>query len=92
MDRQLLIEPARHAGPATAIVDAVVKLGNQIGVEVVAQGLQTPSDVDAAAAAGCRYGQGDVLGSPVPAEHFEASLDCHTPGVASPPWTGRSNS
>jgi diguanylate cyclase (GGDEF)-like protein/PAS domain S-box-containing protein len=77
VDRQLLTEPAGQTGPATAIVDVVVKLGAQIGLEVVAQGLESAADLDAARAAGCRYGQGYVLSRPVPPERLEAYLDSH---------------
>lgn len=75
VDRQLLTEPAGQTGPATALVDVVVKLGAQIGLEVVAQGLESAADLDAARAAGCRYGQGYVLSRPAPPERLEAYLD-----------------
>jgi diguanylate cyclase (GGDEF)-like protein/PAS domain S-box-containing protein len=77
VDRQLFTEPAGHTGPATAIVDVVVKLSAQIGLEVIAQGLESAADLDAARAAGCRFGQGYVLSRPVPPERLEAYLDSH---------------
>ncbi len=77
VDRQLFTEPAGHSGPATAIVDVVVKLSAQIGLEVVAQGLESAADLDAARAAGCRFGQGYVLSRPTPPERLEAYLDSH---------------
>jgi EAL domain-containing protein (putative c-di-GMP-specific phosphodiesterase class I) len=77
VDRQLFTEPAGHSGPATAIVDVVVKLSAQIGLEVIAQGLESAADLDAARAAGCRFGQGYVLSRPAPPERLEAYLDSH---------------
>jgi diguanylate cyclase (GGDEF)-like protein/PAS domain S-box-containing protein len=77
VDRQLFTEPAGHSGPATAVVDVVVKLSAQIGLEVIAQGLESAADLDAARAAGCRFGQGYVLSRPAPPERLEAYLDVH---------------
>ena len=76
IDRQIFGEPAARTG-ATAIVDVVVKLGRHIGLEVIAQALESESDVAVAGAAGCRYGQGYVLSRPAPPEHLEAYLDEH---------------
>jgi diguanylate cyclase len=65
------------ASPArtNAIVDVLVKLGTQLGLEVVAQHLETPTDLEVARTAGCRYGQGRVFSPPVPTEHLEAYFD-----------------
>jgi EAL domain-containing protein (putative c-di-GMP-specific phosphodiesterase class I) len=78
VDRELFVEPAGRTGPATAIIDVVVKLGAQIGVEVAAQRLESATDVDVAAGAGCRYGQGYVFSRPLPPEHLEAWLEARS--------------
>jgi diguanylate cyclase (GGDEF)-like protein/PAS domain S-box-containing protein len=75
VDRQILTQPARRAGVAAAIIDVVVKLGQTIGVEVMAQGLESEADLEVAREAGCRYGQGFLIGRPMPSEHVEAFLD-----------------
>jgi EAL domain-containing protein (putative c-di-GMP-specific phosphodiesterase class I) len=75
VDRELFGEPAGRDGPATAIIDVIVKLSGQIGVEVAAQGLAAVADLEAARAAGCRYGQGHLFSQPLPPEHLEAYLD-----------------
>jgi diguanylate cyclase (GGDEF)-like protein/PAS domain S-box-containing protein len=77
VDRQIFAEPAGRSGVVTAIIDVVVKLGVQIGVEVIAQGLETEADLEVARAAGCHFGQGYLLSWPVPPEHLEAWLDGH---------------
>jgi diguanylate cyclase (GGDEF)-like protein len=77
VDRQIFAEPAGRSGVVTAIIDVVVKIGLQIGVEVIAQSLEAEGDLDVAQAAGCRFGQGYLLSRPVPPEHFEAWLDSH---------------
>lgn len=77
VDRQLLDPPARQTGPAPAVIDVVVRLSEQWGMVVAAQGLDSQVDMDAALTAGCHLGQGDLICRPVPAEHLEAYLDHH---------------
>jgi PAS domain S-box-containing protein len=67
-------DPGRQLGP---IMDVTVTLGRRLGLEVIAQGLETEEDLDTVQAAGCRLGQGDLLGRAVPPEHLEALLDRH---------------
>jgi diguanylate cyclase (GGDEF)-like protein len=74
VDRELFSEPVGHAAPASAIIDVVIKLSAQIGLEVVAQGLAAPADLDAARGGGCVYGQGFLICRPLPPEHLEAYL------------------
>jgi diguanylate cyclase (GGDEF)-like protein len=77
---RLVFAPDGQNEPAGAIIDVLVRLGGQLGIEVLAQGLETPSDLEVARAAGCRYGQGYLLSQPVPPEHLEAYLDQHRVG------------
>ena len=77
IDRDVFGQPpdaARHLG---AVMDVTVALGRRLGLEVIAHGLQTPEDLSTVQAAGCRLGQGDLLGKPMPAEHHEALLEQH---------------
>ena len=59
------------------MIDVVVSLGRRLGLEIVAKGLETAERGRARGPAGCRYGQGFVLGRPAPAERMEAYLDSH---------------
>ncbi|MEU4235890.1 EAL domain-containing protein [Actinoplanes sp. NPDC026619] len=77
IDREVFGPPAETVRAAGAVMDVAVTLGRRLGMEVIAHGLQTPADLDAVEAAGCRLGQGDLLGRPMPAEHFEALLEQH---------------
>jgi diguanylate cyclase (GGDEF)-like protein len=79
---RLVFAPEGQDGHANAIIDVMVKLGGQLGIQVLAQGLETPADLDIAKAAGCRYGQGYLLSQPVPPEHLEAYLDEHRGSIA----------
>jgi PAS domain S-box-containing protein len=60
--------------PADTMMDVTVTLGRRLGLEVIAHGLRSPADLDTVRAAGCRLGQGDLLGKPMPAERLEALL------------------
>ncbi len=74
---RMVFAPEGQNGPANAIIDVMVKLGGQLGIQVLAQGLETRADLDIARAAGCQLGQGYLLSQPVPPEHLEAYLDQH---------------
>ena len=77
IDRDVFGPPADPSRQIGAVMDVTVALGRRLGLEVIADGLQGPADLDTVQAAGCRLGQGDLLGRPMPAEHFEALLEQH---------------
>ena len=60
-----------------SVIGVVVSLGRRLGLDIVAKGLETAGQIEAAAQAGCRYGQGFALGRPGPAERVEAYLESH---------------
>jgi diguanylate cyclase (GGDEF)-like protein len=79
------VRPVGRDGPAFApMVDIVMRLGHQLGLEVIAEGVTTPTELAAVVAAGCRFGQGALFGWGVPAEHLEAMLDAATSPGARP--------
>lgn len=53
-----------------ALIEAIVSISRALGLEVVAEGIETEAQRSFLIAAGCRYGQGYLLGEPVPAEEF----------------------
>jgi EAL domain-containing protein (putative c-di-GMP-specific phosphodiesterase class I) len=61
--------------PVGAIMDIAVTLGRRLGMDVIADGLVTDDDLETVYATGCRWGQGDLLARPLPAEHVEALLE-----------------
>ncbi|WP_372495151.1 putative bifunctional diguanylate cyclase/phosphodiesterase, partial [Micromonospora phytophila] len=80
------VRPVGQDGPAFApMVDIVMRLGHQLGLEVIAEGVTTPTELAAVVAAGCRFGQGALFGWGVPAEHLEAMLEAATSPGARPP-------
>jgi EAL domain-containing protein (putative c-di-GMP-specific phosphodiesterase class I) len=55
-----------------AMFDASVGLGRQLGIEVVAEGVEDHDDWDLVRASGCDLAQGWFIGAPMPAEEFSA--------------------
>ncbi len=66
----LMVEDER----ARAVVRSTVFLGGQLGLDVVAQGVERPDQLDALTACGCHLIQGDLLCAPLPAEELTAWL------------------
>jgi diguanylate cyclase (GGDEF)-like protein/PAS domain S-box-containing protein len=67
IDRSFVSNIEQDAGDAV-IVDAIGKMGNSLGMEVVAEGVETQGQVDLLLARGCVIGQGYLLGRPQPWE------------------------
>ncbi|MGY1643210.1 putative bifunctional diguanylate cyclase/phosphodiesterase [Geodermatophilus sp. SYSU D00703] len=64
-----------------ALVASVVDLGRTLGMDVVAEGVETPGQLAALAALGCRFLQGHLLGRPVPAAALPEVLAGFDPAV-----------
>jgi diguanylate cyclase (GGDEF)-like protein/PAS domain S-box-containing protein len=56
----------------TTIVDAVIKLGQALGLAVVAEGIETPLQLARLRELGCNRGQGYLFGRPRPAALIES--------------------
>lgn len=61
-------------GCSLAIVNAIVGLGNNLGLDVVAEGVETQAQQEFLSAIGCRFAQGFLFGRPVSAEDAERML------------------
>ena len=53
------------------IVQAIVLLAKTIGIQTIAEGVETSEQLDTLAEIGCEQIQGFYLGKPVPADQFE---------------------
>ncbi len=57
-----------------AVVRSIVLLGSSLGKQVVAEGIETESQLEQLRAMGCRFGQGYLLGRPLAATETEHRL------------------
>ena len=66
IDRRFITDVTTSADDA-AIVRATIGLAHELGIEVVAEGVETAGQRDFLIAAGCKVAQGYYFGKPVPA-------------------------
>lgn len=59
---------------SSAIVDAVINMGLSLGMAVVAEGVETPEQVDLLRLKGCDFVQGYVFARPMPADQATAYM------------------
>uniref|UniRef100_B8DNW4 Diguanylate cyclase/phosphodiesterase with PAS/PAC sensor(S) n=1 Tax=Nitratidesulfovibrio vulgaris (strain DSM 19637 / Miyazaki F) TaxID=883 RepID=B8DNW4_NITV9 len=64
-----------HDRDGQAIVRSIVSLGLHLGLEIVAEGVETPTQAEMLASLGCRYAQGFLYAPPVSADDLAAMLD-----------------
>ena len=57
-----------------AIARTVIALGHNLGLQTLAEGVETPAQADFLAAAGCEVFQGYLYGKPMPAEELETKI------------------
>ena len=68
-----------------AIVRSTIELGHNLGLRVVAEGVETLAQLQRLSAFGCDYAQGYLLSRPVPAAEFSAwAASFHLPPMAPP--------
>ncbi|MBW8768050.1 MAG: EAL domain-containing protein [Geodermatophilales bacterium] len=80
MDREFVagIEGDRRGA---ALVASVIQLGRTLGMDVVAEGVETPGQLHALRDMGCRFVQGYLLGRPVPLAQLRGALAAFDPAV-----------
>ena len=67
----------RHLVPAStdlALCKAIIVMAHELGIKVIAEGIETVGQRDLLAAAGCDYGQGYLFARPMAAGDFEAFM------------------
>jgi EAL domain-containing protein (putative c-di-GMP-specific phosphodiesterase class I) len=63
------VESAKNNATRRAVVEAVCSLGAKLGIDVVAEGMETDTDVEFARAVGITHAQGTVFGRPQPSRY-----------------------
>lgn len=74
IDRSLVTDRSAWQGQSRPLIGVLASLGRRLGLEIIAEGLESVDQVDQARLAGCRFGQGNGLSRPAPAERVEAYL------------------
>jgi diguanylate cyclase (GGDEF)-like protein len=72
LDRSLL--PSSADERSRRLYASVVSMAHELGLAVVAEGIETPEDLAIVEATGCRVVQGYLYSPPVKAEHLDALL------------------
>jgi len=62
-------------GPGEAIVKTIAHLAQALSMDVVAEGVETPQQVEFLRAIGCEYGQGYLFAKPLPAKEASDLLE-----------------
>jgi diguanylate cyclase (GGDEF)-like protein len=75
------VENLTEGSHDAAIVRAVSQMADTIGIGVVAEGVETESQVQMASTLGCGYAQGFHFSEPVPASHVERVLNEPMPAI-----------
>jgi len=57
-------------GPERAVIDATIDLGKRLGLQMVAEGIESQAQADYLAAQGCPVGQGFLFGQAVSSDEF----------------------
>jgi diguanylate cyclase (GGDEF)-like protein len=63
-------------GNALAVLRAICALGESLGMEVVAEGIESQAQLDMVRELGCEFGQGFMLGLPQPALRWLDKAEC----------------
>jgi EAL domain-containing protein (putative c-di-GMP-specific phosphodiesterase class I) len=73
IDRSFVMEMCENANDAT-IVRSTIELGRNLGLDVVAEGVETQETWDALRRHGCTLAQGYLISKPLPADELQALL------------------
>ena len=74
IDKSFVAAADADGGQTSALLRNIVALGRDLGLEVVAEGIETQVQAGMLAALGCTVGQGYLYGRPMPATDFRRWL------------------
>jgi diguanylate cyclase (GGDEF)-like protein len=82
IDKSFVLAMGDGDEAAATIVKSIVSLGQNLGLDVVAEGVETPSAMTRLAMLGCDLAQGFLFAAPMTIEDLEIYLDASRNGVA----------
>ncbi|MGA2352754.1 MAG: EAL domain-containing protein [Terracidiphilus sp.] len=62
---------ATHTGRQVAVLESLIQLGSKLGVQVIAQGIETQQQLEALVRMGCEVGQGPLLSPALDLSHAQ---------------------
>ncbi len=71
---------AGASGPAPTLVKTILSLAHNLGMKVVAEGVETTEQLEFLRGAACDRGQGFLLARPMPAEQMLSTMERIAPG------------
>jgi EAL domain-containing protein (putative c-di-GMP-specific phosphodiesterase class I) len=84
IDRSFVMDMCDNPNDAT-IVRSTIDLGKNLGLDVVAEGVETQEAWDALREQGCTLAQGYFIGRPMPADELAALLEERAPRTGPEP-------
>jgi EAL domain-containing protein (putative c-di-GMP-specific phosphodiesterase class I) len=88
IDRTFVLELLADSGDA-AIVGSTIGLSRQLGLSVIAEGIENRATADLLISMGCEEGQGYFFGRPMPAQAFESKFRAAGEATAGAPGAGK---
>jgi EAL domain-containing protein (putative c-di-GMP-specific phosphodiesterase class I) len=88
IDRSFVLELLADSDDA-AIVSSTIGLSRQLGLSVIAEGIETRATADLLVSMGCEEGQGYFFGRPMPAAAFESQFLTAREATAEPCGAGK---
>jgi diguanylate cyclase len=74
IDRSFVVASAQGDAGARALIKSIVTLCDDLRVTAVAEGIEEVAHAREIRACGCRFGQGYLMGEPMPAGQFEQAM------------------
>jgi len=81
IDQSFVRDAVEDAGDAT-IVRTIIEMGRSLGMEVIAEGVESRAQLEFLRASSCHYGQGRLFGEPCTADELLALLARQGTGAA----------
>ena len=74
IDRSFVARLGAGEGNSDAVVVSILALARALGMDAIAEGIETQAQHDTLLAMGCRFGQGYLLGRPAPIAQWQRVL------------------